>query len=54
MVGEELKIKLFRPGARGAIGSILYYILLADRFALKLLIPAILIMEIWVADGLGF
>jgi hypothetical protein len=30
-MGEELKIELFRPEARGAIWSILYYILLVDR-----------------------
>jgi hypothetical protein len=29
-MGEELKIELFRPKARGAIWSILYYILLVD------------------------
>jgi hypothetical protein len=30
-MGEELKFELFRPGARGAIWSILYYILLVGR-----------------------
>jgi hypothetical protein len=30
-MGEELKFELFRPEARGAIWSILYYILLVDR-----------------------
>jgi hypothetical protein len=33
-MGEELKFELFRPGARGGIWSILYYILLADRFSI--------------------